>query len=144
MAIDDHADLAARLKGVGVVNSRKTRGQGFQFLKASDVLLKRFATRAGTAGADRVGRGDKDGVGRFGSQVVVMPERGVDNLATLAVSLGQLGPDDRVAPFHLVVGRLADIVKQAASPPERAVETDLLGQKSRQESDFNRMAQDIL
>ncbi len=48
-----------------------------------------------------------------------MPERGVDNLRPLAEPAAEIGPDGRVAAFHLVIGRLADIVQQPASTSER-------------------------
>ena len=43
-----------------------------------------------------------------------------------AVALGQFGADLRVAAFHLVIGRLADVVQQAAAARQRAVEADLV------------------
>ena len=60
-----------------------------------------------------------------------MAERGVDHLLALAVPLGQLGADRGVAAFHLVVGRLADVVQQPAAPAQGAVEADLLGHHAR-------------
>ena len=64
--------------------------------------------------------------------VVVVADDGVQHfLARLAVALGQLRADLRVAAFHLVVGRLADVVQQAAAPGQRAVQAELVGHHAR-------------
>ena len=60
-----------------------------------------------------------------------MAQRGMDDLARFAVAFGKLGADRRMAAFHLVVGRLADVVEQATPPTKRAGETDLLGHHAR-------------
>ena len=49
-----------------------------------------------------------------------------------------------MAAFGLVVGRLADIVQQAAAAGQPAVEPDLLGHHAGQEGDFDRMPQHVL
>ena len=53
----------------------------------------------------------------------MVAEGGVDDLLALAVPLGQLGADGRVAALHLVVGGLADVVQEAAAAAEGAVQT---------------------
>ena len=144
LAVHEHPDLAARLDGVGLLDAREAQRQGFQLLEPPHVFLQGLAASARPAGADGVGRRDQHGVGRVDAEVVVMPEGGVDDLLALAVALGQLGPDGRVAPFHLVVGRLADVVKQPAAPPERAVEADLLGHHAGQERNLERVPEHVL
>ena len=49
------------------------------------------------------------------AHVVVMAQRGVDHFRPFAVALEQLGADLGMAAFHLVIGRLADVVQQAAA-----------------------------
>ena len=74
----------------------------------------------------------------------MVAERGVDDLLALAVTLGQLGADGGVAPFHLVVGGLADVVEQPAAAAEGAVEADLLGEQAGQVGDLDRVPQHVL
>ena len=45
----------------------------------------------------------------------------MDHFGPLAVALQQVGADLRVAALGLVVGRLADVVQQAAAAGQRAV-----------------------
>ena len=65
------------------------------------------------------------------AHVVVMAQRRVDDFGPFAVPLEQLGADLRMAAFGLVVGRLADVVQQAAAAGQRAVEAHLLGHHAR-------------
>ena len=55
------------------------------------------------------------------ADVVVMAQRGVDHFRPFAVALEQLGADLGMAAFGFVVGRLADVVQQAAAAGQRAV-----------------------
>ena len=74
----------------------------------------------------------------------MVAERGVDHFLALAIALRQLGADGGVPSLHLVVGGLADVVKQAAAAAEGAVESDFFGEKARQEGDFERMLEHVL
>ena len=75
----------------------------------------------------------------------MVPGDGVQHfLARLAVPLGQLGPDLRVAPFHLVVGRLADVVQEGAPAGEARVQPDFAGHHAGQVADFQAVVQDVL
>ena len=49
-----------------------------------------------------------------------------------------------MAAFHVVVGRLADVVQQAGAAGEVAVEADLLGHHAGEERDFDRVPQHVL
>ena len=62
----------------------------------------------------------------------------------LAVALGQLGADGRVAAFHLVVGRLADVVQEARSGGPGAVEAELLGHHAGEVRDLERVLEHVL
>ncbi len=73
-----------------------------------------------------------------------MPERRVDHLVALAVASGQLGSHRGVPSFHLVVGRLADIVQQAATPANRARKPHLGGQHAGQVGHLERVPQHVL
>jgi hypothetical protein len=74
----------------------------------------------------------------------VVAQGGVDDLLALAVALQQLGADGRVAPLHLVVGGLAQVVQQAAAAAQGAVQADLLGQQARQVGHLDGVLQDVL
>ena len=87
VAVGDDADLAAGLDRVGLLDAGEAAGQGLQLFEPPDVLLQRLAAGAGAAGADGVGGGDQDGVGGVDPDVVVVAERGVDDLLALAVAL---------------------------------------------------------
>ena len=49
-----------------------------------------------------------------------------------------------MAAFGLVVGRLADVVQQAAAAGQLAVEAHLLGQHAGEEGHFDRVPQHVL
>ena len=67
----------------------------------------------------------------------MVPGGGVDHLGPLAVALQQVGADLGVAAFGLVVGRLADVVQQAAAAGQGAVQADLLGHHAGDEGHFD-------
>src|SRR5215217_2576989 len=57
-----HADLAAGLHGVDLVDAVVARGDVLEVAQALDVLLERLAARAGPAPGERVGRLHDDGL----------------------------------------------------------------------------------
>ena len=78
------------------------------------------------------------------ANVVVMPQRGVDDFGPLAVALEQIGADFGMAAFGLVIGGLADVVQQPAAAGQPAVEPHFLGQHAGEKGDFDRMPQHVL
>ena len=73
-----------------------------------------------------------------------MAEGGVHDFRLFAVALEQLGADLGMAAFHLVVGRLADVVQQAAAAGQVAVEAHFFGHHAGEERDFDRVPQHVL
>src|SRR5258708_470991 len=72
VGLDDHADLAAGLHRVDLVDAVVARGDLLELAQALDVLLQRLAARAGTGTAERV-RGLHDhGFDRLRLDLVVM------------------------------------------------------------------------
>src|SRR5687768_13744336 len=110
----DHPQLAAGLDGEGLLDAREAAGDGLQLLHPFDVPLERFAAGAGAGGAARIGRGHEHCVRIVGDDLVVMAEGGVYDLGFLTVPFEQVGPDLGMAALQLVVGRLADVVQEAA------------------------------
>ena len=80
LAVDDHADLAAGLDRVGLLDAGEAAGERLEFLEPADVFLEGLAAAPGAAGADGVGRGDQHGIGGLDAEVVVVAQRGVDDL----------------------------------------------------------------
>ncbi len=72
------------------------------------------------------------------------PQGGVDHFGPLAVALQQVGADLGMAAFGLVVGRLADVVQQAATPGQRAVQPDFLGHHAGDEGHLDAVPQHVL
>ena len=98
----------------------------------------------GRRGAAGVGRGDEHRVGILDDDVVVVAEGGVHDLGLLAVPLEEVGADLGMAPFQLVVGRLADVVQQAAAAGQVAVQADHLGHHAGEERHFDAVPQHVL
>src|SRR5580693_7609119 len=88
LAVDDHADLAAGLDRVGLLDAGEAKGERLELLEPSNVFLQGLAPRPRTAGADGIGRGDEHGVGGLDAEVVVVAKGGVDDLLRLAVAAG--------------------------------------------------------
>src|SRR3954451_6688705 len=61
---DDHADLAARLHRVDLVDAGVAGGDVLEVTQALDVLLERLAASAGAGAAERVGGLDDHGLDR--------------------------------------------------------------------------------
>ena len=68
----------------------------------------------------------------------------LDHLGHLVVATQQVGPDLRVAALDLVVDGLADIVQQPGPPGQPGVQTQLLGDHSRQVGHFHGVLQHVL
>ena len=115
LGVGDHPQFAAGLNGESLLDAFEAGGDRFQFLHPFDVAFEGFAAGAGTRGAAGVGGRDQHRVRMIDANIVVVPQRGVDHLGTLAVALQQFGADFGVAAFGLVVGRLADVVQQPAA-----------------------------
>ena len=122
----------------------KLAGDRLQFFHAFDVAFQRFAAGAGPRGAAGVGRRHQHRVGVLDAEVVVVADGGVNHLGPLAVALQQIGADLRMPAFGLVVGRLADVVQQAAAPGQRAVQADFVGQHAGDERHLDAVAQHVL
>ena len=73
-----------------------------------------------------------------------MAQCGMDDFGPFAVALEQFGADLGMAAFGFVVGRLADVVQQAAAPGQVAVEPNLFGHHAAEKRDFDRMPQHVL
>ena len=77
--------------------------------------------------------------------VVMVAEDGVqDLLAGFPVALGQLGADLGMAALHFMIGRLADIVQQAATPRQLAVQSELFRHHAAQVRDFQAVLEHVL
>src|SRR5438552_1407011 len=143
--IGDDAHLSAGLDGIGVFDAGETRGDRLQLLEPFDVLFQRFAAGAGTRGANRIGGGDQHRVDMVDRDVVMVAEDGVqDLLAGFPVALGQLGADLGMAALHFMIGRLADVVQQAATPRQLAVQSELFRHHAAQVRDFQAVLEHVL
>ncbi len=65
-------------------------------------------------------------------------------LARLAIAPGQLCADLRVSALHLVVGRLAHVVQQAAAPRQAPVQAQLLGHHAAQVGHLQAVLEHVL
>jgi len=74
---------------------------------------------------------------------VVSADR-MDDFRIFAVFLGILHADESVAAFLLVADRLADVVQNSGAACFLLVEPQLGRHHARQESDFERMLQNVL
>ena len=50
LGVDDHADFAARLHGIDLVDTGEAVGDRFEVFQAADVPVERFAASPGTSG----------------------------------------------------------------------------------------------
>ena len=73
-----------------------------------------------------------------------MAAGGMHHFRPLAVAFQEVGADLGVAALGLVVGRLADVVQQAATPAHGAVQADFLGHHAGDEGHFDAVPQHVL
>ena len=73
-----------------------------------------------------------------------MAEGGVDDFGAFAVALEQVGADLRMAAFRVVIGGFADVVQQAGTAGEVAVQAHFFGHHAGEERDFDRVPQHVL
>src|SRR3954454_14463263 len=112
---DHHADLAAGLHRVDLVDAVVAGGDLLEVAQALDVLLERFAAGAGAGAGERVGGLDDHGLDGLGLDLVVVGLHGVRDGLGLAVSPCQVAADERVRALDLVADGLADVVQKRRS-----------------------------
>src|SRR3954467_4675807 len=97
-----HADLAARLHGVDLVDAVVARGDVLEVAQALDVLLERLAASAGARARERVGGLDDHGLDGLGLDLVVVGLHRVGDRLRLAVAAHEVAADERVRALDLV------------------------------------------
>ena len=115
LGLDHHADLAARLNGVGGLDAGVGAGDLLELFEALDVVLDVLAAGAGTGGGDGVGGLHEAGDDGLRLDVVVVRLHRVDDVLALMVLAQELHAERDVGAFELVVDGLADIVQQAGA-----------------------------
>ncbi len=140
----DHAQLAPRLNGVGLLHARVREGDLLHLLETLDVGLDHFAAgaRAGTRDgvADLNDRSDE----RRHLHFVVVGADGVADVGLLLILLGQLHADDCVGQFGFVVGHLADVVQQAGAACDLGIQPQLGGHDAGQIGRLASVLQQVL
>src|SRR5688572_8342755 len=144
LGVDDHADFAAGLDGVGLANAVEAEGKVFEVAEALHVALERLASRARAGRADRVGGHDDGRVRRRRRHVAVVAGGGVEHRFGLVEAAQEVHADLRVTALGLVVHRLANVVQQPAAPRELPVEPELVGDRLGKVCDFQTVPQDVL
>src|SRR4051794_15052636 len=99
---DHHADLAAGLHRVDLVDAVVARGDLLEVSQALDVLLQRLTARARAGTRERVGRLDDHGLDRLRLDLVVMGLHRVSDGLRLAVAARQVAADEGVRPLDLM------------------------------------------
>ena len=69
---------------------------------------------------------------------------GMDHPIRFTVSFGQIGPDDRVGSFHLMVDRLADVVQQPGPLSLFHIQSQFRGHGAAKKSHFQGVLQYVL
>src|SRR3954452_7572333 len=109
---DHHADLAAGLHRVDLVDAVVAGGDLLEVAQALDVLLERLTAGARARAGERVGGLDDHGLDRLWLDLVVVGLHRVRDGLGLAVATGELAADERVRALDLVRDRLADVVQE--------------------------------
>ena len=74
LGVGDHAQLAAGLDGIRLLDAGETAGDRLQLFHPFDVAFERFAAGAGPRSAAGVGRGHQHRVGMVDADVVVVAQ----------------------------------------------------------------------
>ena len=109
---DHHADLAAGLHRVDLVDAVVARGDLLEVAQALDVLLERLAARARARAGERVGGLHDHGLDGLRLDLVVVGLHRVRDGLGLAVAAREVAADERVRALDLVRDGLADVVQQ--------------------------------
>ena len=128
----DHADLAARLHGVDLLDAGVPRRDLLELAQALCVLLERLAARARSCagqGVDDLHDHRLDGPQLY---LVVVGLHRVRHGLRLAVAASQLPADQRMRPLYLVRHRLPDVVHQRGACGGLGVGSEL-GREHRRE-----------
>ena len=142
--LDDDADLAAGLNGVGFLYPAERRGDLLQFFQALDVVFQVFPPGAGSGGGNGVSGLHQAGDDGLGLYVVVVGVDGMDHLFALLVLPGQLHADGDVGALHLVVHSLAQVVEQAGPLGGGHILPNLGGHKAGQLGHFDGVVVHVL
>ena len=129
---DDHADLAAGLHRVDLVDAVVARGDLLEVAQALDVLLERLAARAGAGAGQGVGGLDDHGLDRLRLDLVVVGLHRVGDGLGLAVAAREVAADERVRALDLVRDGLADVVQQRRAARGLRARAELVGHHRRE------------
>ena len=100
LGLDDHADLAAGVHRVDLLDAGMAAGDALEVVQARDVVLERLAARAGAGAGQRVDDLDDHGLDRLGLDLVVVGLHRVRDRLGLLVAARQLAADERVRPLR--------------------------------------------
>src|ERR1700761_6890456 len=125
--LDHDPDLPAGLHGEHLLHALVGDGDLLQPLQPLDVGLQRLPPGPGPPAADRGGGVGQHGFDGAGLDLVVVGLDRVDDVVSLAVTPGDLGPDQRVAALDLVGQGLADVVQQRAALHQSSVQAQFAG-----------------
>src|SRR5829696_3375481 len=142
--LDHYANLAARLKRIGLLHAGLLHRDVLESREALDVALEALAARARTRGRDRVGGDQENGLDGLRLHLVVMRLDGVEDTLRLAVPARQLGGDRCVRAFDLVRHRLAEVVHERSPLGGLHARLELGGHDPRQVHDLERVLEDVL
>ena len=129
---DHHADLAAGLHRVDLVDALVAGGDPLEVAQALDVLLERLAAGAGAGARERVGGLHDHGLDGLRLDLVVVGLHRVRDRLGLAVAAGEVAADERVRALDLVRDGLADVVQQRRAAGGLGGGAELVGHHRRQ------------
>src|SRR4051794_7008885 len=115
LGLDDHADLAAGLHRVDLLDALVALGDLLELAQALRVVLERLAACAGTGARERVDDLHDHGLDRLDGHLVVVRLHGVRDGLGLLVLACELASHERVRTLDLVRHRLADVVQQGGA-----------------------------
>ena len=141
---DHHADLAAGLHGVDLVDAVVAGGDLLEVSQALDVLLERLAAGARPGAGERVGGLDDDGLDGLRLDLVVVGLHRVRDGLGLAVPAGQVAADERVRALDLVRDGLADVVQQRGAARGLGLAPSSVGHHRRQVRALDRVREHVL
>src|SRR3990170_5339678 len=142
--LDDDAYLAAGLDGERLRDAGEGVRHRLQRLQPLQVLVHGLAPSARSAAADRVGDDGDDRLHGGRLDLLVVRLDAVDDAGVDVVAPGELRADRGVSALHVVVDRLAQVVKKAAAAGNLHVGAQLVGDYRRQVRRLYRVVELVL
>src|SRR4051794_34516429 len=115
LGLHDHADLAAGLHRVHLVDAVVALGDLLELTQPLRVVLERLPARARAGAGERVDDLDDRRLDRLDGHLVVMRLHRVSDGLGFLVLARELAPDESVWPLDLVGHRLADVMQQCGA-----------------------------